>query len=107
MAVTTPGSNPGPGGRVVVVVVVGAVDVAVALFSGGADVVARCAGVDVAEVSRTRKAIPAVSSARTATAKVMTKPDGRRRFPVGAWRAMGDSFVVPPGAHVSRSRLPG
>jgi hypothetical protein len=67
---------------VVVVVVVDAVDVVVAVAFGCVDAAKWCEGVDVADVSSTRKAAPPARTATITTTSAMTLPDGRRRVRV-------------------------
>ena len=77
MAVAWPALNPGPGGRVVVVVV-GGVDVVVVVALGWFVAAKWCAGVDVAEVSSTRNAVTAPATATMAIVAATILPDGRR-----------------------------
>jgi hypothetical protein len=93
--VTRPTLNPGPGGRVVEVVVVGAVDVVLAVGRVAAE--KRCAEVDVADVSSTATVAPAATAATTMIVTAVTLPDGRLRFGLDAWRAMVDSFAAAGG----------
>src|ERR1700728_1751787 len=79
-AVTCPALKPGPGGRVVEVVVVGAVFGVVAtelVVESWVGAPRWCAGEDFAEVSRTRNAPTAAATATRATAAAMILPDGR------------------------------
>src|SRR5277367_2846243 len=95
IAVTWPALNPGPAGRVVVVVVGGAVDVVVAL--GRVTAARWWDDLEVAEVSRTTKVVAAARTATMITTRAVTLPDGRRRFEVVAWRAIGHSFAARTG----------
>jgi hypothetical protein len=98
MAVTWPTLKPGPAGRVVVVVVVGAVDVVEAV---GRVVAKRWrVEVEVAEVSSTTMVVTAARTATTMTARAVILPDGRR-LGLLAWRAIGHSFAAPAGVQKS------